>query len=277
MKEKTRQALLAMNRRFYDDGAGRFSATRQRPWPGWSELLPELREAVPGRACLDAGCGNGRFAAFLAAENLLPAHYLGLDGSEPLLAEARATLPDPPFELRHLGLEEMSGPLPPAPTAQNQTGGQGGNPPLKGSRPFSSSERGAEGRDPGSFDLIVLFGVLHHVPGRAARQAFLEALAGRLAEGGLLVVSFWLLDRFPARFTKLDLGDGGLELEPGDALLSFDGRPDRPRYCHFPDDAEIDALCGLAGCEELRRFRADGPSGADNLYAVLRRVMLRRP
>lgn len=229
-----------MNRHFYDDGAGRFSATRQRPWQGWRELLPELRQAIPGGRVLDAGCGNGRFAAFLAAEGLVPEAYLGLDGSEPLLADARAAVPDPPFAFLRIGLEEMAESL----------GGQ----------------------VPDSFDVIALFGVLHHVPGRSARQEFMESLAARLAPGGFLLVSFWLLDRFPERFAKLRLGDGELagELEAGDALLSFDGRPDRPRYCHFPNEAEIDALCRLPGCLELRRFRADGPSGGDNLYAVLR-------
>ncbi len=54
--------------------------------------------------------------------------------------------------------------------------------------------------------------------------------------------------------------------------FSFDGRADLLRYCHFPDDAEIEELCSLPGCTELRRWRADGPSGADNLYVLLRRA-----
>lgn len=135
-----------------------------------------------------------------------------------------------------------------------------------------SAGRGGQGGEGPLFDVIALFGVLHHVPGRAARQELMESLAARLAPGGILLVSFWLLDRFPERFAKLRLGDGDFlgELEEGDALLSFDGKPERPRYCHFPDEEEIDALCRLPGCLEVRRFRADGPSGGDNLYAVLR-------
>lgn len=238
MLESIRQELLAMNRRFYDAGAEGFSATRQRPWEGWRRLLPELA-AAPAGSCLDLGCGNGRFGLFLAAEGLLPAAYLGVDGSAALLAEARGKLPHPPCSFLEL---DLGGGLP---------AGLPGQP----------------------YDLIVLFGVLHHVPGLAARRALLEDLASRLAPGGLLIPSFWLLDRFPDRFDKLRRSSAPFaeeELEKGDALLSFAGRPDLLRYCHFPDDAEIDAACSLPGCEELRRFRADGPSGADNLYVVLR-------
>jgi tRNA (uracil-5-)-methyltransferase TRM9 len=238
MNESVRQELLAINRRFYQEGAEGFSATRQRPWEGWRGLLPELRAHFPA-SCLDLGCGNGRFALFLEAEGLAPISYLGIDGSSGLLAEARARLPEARFSFA----EHDAGALPEVLPGQ-------------------------------PFGLIVIFGVLHHVPGRAARRALLEDLEKRLAPGGLMIPSFWLLDRYPARFAKLlRPNPPALEgrLEPGDALLSFAGKPGLVRYCHFPTDAEIDHCCGLPGCEELRRFRADGPSGGDNLYAVLRR------
>lgn len=239
MDEKTRLDLLALNRLFYEAGAERFSATRQRPWPGWRELLPDLRAAGPGAGVLDVGCGNGRFAAFLAAEGLLAEAYLGIDGSAGLLADARALdLPGCEYRQVELGLLPGLASLPGEP-----------------------------------FGLIAVFGVLHHLPGRAARLAWLAGLTGRLAPGGLLILSFWLLDRYPARFQKLLRPAPELagRLEAGDALLSFAGREELRRYCHFPDDAEIAAAGALPGCELVRTFRADGPSGADNLYAVLRR------
>jgi tRNA (uracil-5-)-methyltransferase TRM9 len=240
MLESVRQELLAINRRFYQQGAEGFSATRQRPWEGWRQLLPELAAARAGGSFLDLGCGNGRFALFLAAEGLLPASYLGIDGSPSLLAEARERLPGAPCSFLELDLGD-------------------GLPAILPGQPY---------------DLVALFGVLHHLPGQAARRNLLADLASRLAPGGLLIPSFWLLDRFPGRFEKLRRAAPPFAedaLEPGDALLSFAGRPDLLRYCHFPDDAEIDAACSLPGCEELRRFRADGPSGGDNLYAVLQR------
>ena len=166
MEEHVRRELLAINRRFYREAAEGFSATRQRPWEGWRRLLPDLRELGPA-SCLDLGCGNGRFPLFLAEEGLAPAAYLGIDGSAGLLAEARARLPVPSFSFAEMEIGELPPSLPGQP-----------------------------------FGLIVLFGVLHHVPGRESRRALLLDLEKRLAPGGLLIPSFWLLDRFPARFAS---------------------------------------------------------------------------
>ena len=44
---------------------------------------------------------------------------------------------------------------------------------------------------PGPFELVAVFGLLHHVPGEAGRRALLEALARRVAPGGLLALAFW--------------------------------------------------------------------------------------
>ena len=41
----------------------------------------------------------------------------------------------------------------------------------------------------GPFDLIGMFGVIHHVPGEAARLELLRALAERLTLGGTLAVA----------------------------------------------------------------------------------------
>ena len=237
MNESTRQALLNLNRRFYDEGADRFSATRTHPWAGWKELLPALVDQKPWESCLDVGCGNGRFARFLEKAALLPQHYLGLDGSSALLDVARGALPTSTCTFLELGFDALPRELPHQP-----------------------------------FDLIALFGVLHHLPGRGARQSWLEDLARRVAPGGLLAFSIWRLDLFPDRFEKLRLPvPPEFGLEDGDALLSFDGRQDLPRYCHFPTEGEIADFCRLPGFHELHRWRADGPSAADNLYVLMRK------
>lgn len=237
MNESTRQELLNLNRRFYDEGADRFSATRSQPWAGWQALLPALADQKPWESCLDVGCGNGRFARFLEKEGLLPRHYLGLDGSSALLEVARVALPASTCTFLELGFDVLPPELPHQP-----------------------------------FDLVALFGVLHHLPGRAARQSWLEDLARRVAPGGLLAFSIWRLDLFPERLEKLRLpADGALGLEAGDALLSFDGRRDLPRYCHFPTEEEIADFCHLPGFHELHRWSADGPSTADNLYVLMRK------
>ena len=120
---------------------------------------------------------------------------------------------------------------------------------------------------------MVLFGVLHHVPGRERRGALLDTLASRVMPGGSLVATRWRFGDF-SRFDSLRLDWSGVgvdraELEPGDALLEFDGG-DVPRFCHHVDDAEADALAASLALPCVQRFRADGREGELNEYLVWR-------
>ena len=60
------------------------------------------------------------------------------------------------------------------------------------------------------------------------------------------------------------------QLEPGDVLLRFGERGAPPRYCHFGDDGEIDALLGTQTSAPCERFDADGEGGRLNHYALFR-------
>jgi SAM-dependent methyltransferase len=255
VNEATRSLLCEINRDFYDRFAEDFGSARDHPWPGWKPLLSAL--PVGALRVLDAGCGNGRFAAFLAESRPGPLAYLGLDASEKLLAQASARgLGDGiRFERRDLLAGDPTAELPRGP-----------------------------------YDLVVLFGVLHHVPAFEARRALLLELASRLAADGLLALTVWRFgtsERFrrrvvswqhygEARAAPIDLG----ELEPGDQLLRWgdlaSATDDSPvRYCHYADDAEIDRLVGAltrdGQLREASRYRADGQSGDLNEYLMLRR------
>lgn len=261
MRPETRQRLLEISVRFYVRHGSSFDATRAQPWPGWTRLWESLRDGLPASGelcCFDAGCGNGRFALFLA-EQLGTAGagkrlaYVGVDLDSGLLDAARRDL----AALPHAVLQQAD---------------------LCG-----SDDPHVE---PGSQDLVTLFGVLHHVPEEATRRAMLQKLAGLLAPGGRLVVSIWRLDQDPVRFEKklvpwtlwnetqptaqrVSLRD----LEDGDVLLSWRGDQEAPRYCHFPTEGEIERLVALdSRLEPVERFVADGPTGRDNLYLTWRRL-----
>ena len=250
MDPDTAARLAAINAAFYREHADEFSATRERPWPGWARLLPLLRERgiARGLDVLDVGCGNGRFGAFLCAEALPPRRYVGIDASAELLAHARArALPGASYLLADLVAPDLEAALP-----------------------------------AGRFALVALFGVLHHVPGRERRRALLEALLRRVARPGLLALAAWQSRDTPARRERFlawedwnrsarDPVDPA-QLEPGDRLLLWGSDGQSVRYCHFADDAEVDALVDALPCEVVASWLADGHEGHRNRYFALEPV-----
>jgi len=269
MDPQTRLALNAINREFYaaEESAAGFSATRDHPWPGWERVWREVRRTGPtdrALSVLDAGCGNGRFAAFLAERSPETIHYVGIDASQPLLkiaAQRAQPLARAQFVCGDL-TNDLANDLSEASTAKAST-------------------------EKASFDSVVLFGVLHHLPGFEARAALLAALAELVTAGGLLAFTLWrfgapsLWPRFQSRVlpwrdynrraaTPLDLA----QLEAGDHLLRWGDNPDSNdaplRYCHYVDDAERDALVATLPLESVEHYVQDGRSNDLNQYVVLR-------
>ncbi len=250
MSAATERQLGAINHRFYERFAAEFSATRERPWPGWERIA---EHTTPPIEVLDVGCGNGRFGTFLASRWAGPFRYAGIDGCAQLLR-----------------------------AAEQRLASVAGGPELRDFDVLEQDPATAFGAQ--RFGLVALFGVLHHVPGESRRRRLLGRLGRLLAPGGILAVSIWRLDRSP-RFERrvvswedynrrrarcglvpVDLGT----LEAGDALLSWGGDDRHPRYCHFPGAAEIEGWIDGMEPRLIDRFEADGPSGQDNLYLVWR-------
>ena len=261
MDRKTAEALADINRVFYRERAEEFDATRTDPWPGWRRVLECLDLPPPTEPLrvLDVGCGNGRFASLLD-RHLAPRRqtfrYVGIDASLALLARAQS---------RELSVGDAQ--LVCADWEQ------------------TSPERALPA---GPFALVVLFGVLHHVPCAAHRRALLVAAARRLAAGGLLAFSAWQFaarSRFRRRLVAWEDYNRAAartvdpaQLEPGDHLLrwgdaamaSLRYAPGSVRYCHFADDAEIARLTTGLDLDRVALYRADGREGDLNRYWVLR-------
>ncbi len=269
MRNETRQALNAINRAFYREAAASFSATREAPWPGWIKLLPALEqaggcgscgiEAPPPIRILDVGCGNGRFARFLAEELSRPFSYLGLDASEPLLAQAAADTRgiaeqlDATIEFETWDFVEESFPA-----------------HLEGE----------------AFEVINLSGVMHHIPSFALRRSLLEALAERLDQGGVLVLALWQFaeeERFRRKLISRKAFAERLEsvalpapdpddLEEGDYLLPWGADGKALRYCHQVDEDEAERLLAGLPLDIRAAYRADGREGRLNKYVLLRKA-----
>lgn len=233
MDEPTARRLNDLNRQFYQITAPEFDASRADPWPGWERLLPYLH--APLLSVLDVGCGNGRLGTFLAGRLQSGIRYHGLDSSAALLDRARSALGG--IEVRLDVWDLLDDPLPPGP-----------------------------------YDLIALFGVLHHVPGADRRRALVADLAARVAPGGVLAFAAWRFydfERFRARIVPWP---EGFTVEPGDYVLDWRRGAPALRYCHHIDDAEHASLIAATGLTELKTFYADGRTNDMNRYSILKRA-----
>jgi SAM-dependent methyltransferase len=211
MNPHTLQALNQLNYQFYQSIGPNFDQTRQEAWRGWQKLGQHLQDHLPPGPLrlLDVGCGNGRFGAFLARPGW-QLDYTGVDFNPYLLARAEDAL-------KAMGL---------APRLQEAD--------LLSYEPQ------------GPYDLIVIFGVLHHIPSFAARQALLARLFAQLRPGGLLALTHWAFYEHEGLRKRIIPWDSpqvpaalqGLDLEPGDYLLDWRGPVRALRYCHYVDEAE---------------------------------------
>lgn len=201
----------------------------------WPGWRAALPYLPPVIHVLDAGCGNGRFGRFLARESASEVVYTGLDSSPVLLERARAALPPSAILLER---DLLRDPLPDGP-----------------------------------FDLVALFGVLHHVPGEATRCQLIRELAERLAPGGLLFFSAWRFAEFERYRRRIVPWPADLSAEPGDYLLDWRRGERALRYCHFVDETEHAALVAASGLREITTFCADGESDQSNRYSLLRREL----
>ena len=280
MTPEVARRMNRLNENFYRDNARSFDQTRQAAWPGWEHCLCIGRTtgALPryeGVRVLDVASGNLRLARYLAER--LPGtkvSYHGID-SCPMLARG-VRLPES-WDMTLQDLDVVGALLDKKLGEGLGTLGGGLGSRLEG----GAADLGVR-LEGGAADLVACFGFFHHVPTTEARRRLLQELLSYTRTGGLCCVSLWrpMSDRRIARHaresTRAGLRSLGLsekELDKGDYLLGWQGRPDTWRYCHHFDEEEIDWLVRAAqGTAELTaRFCADGKAGDLNSYLVLTR------
>ncbi|HKK51585.1 MAG TPA: class I SAM-dependent methyltransferase [Myxococcota bacterium] len=291
----TRRQLLELSSEFYRRHAAGFDASRaHHAWPGWQRVLeavdassgetasgftaggtgpteaPSETPARPAPALrvLDIGCGNARLAAFL---------------HEALRSRARVDAGAPPRRLAYVGVDSNASLLEAARERLSPEVAETVSLVEQDFLAAAARDPAAAGRDlpAGPFDLVALFGVLHHVPDRALRLSLLRAARDRLAADGVLALAAWQFADRP-RFARHRMAWRDLPpvlgapvdpeaLEPGDHLLRFGEDPEKPpRYCHQVSDEELDSLPDALGLVAIDDFRSDGAQGDLNRYRILR-------
>jgi len=271
VQNQTINKLNKLNKDFYQSVADDFSDSRQFFWQGWQRIPQLLEKNIKNKKkiqILDIACGNARFAQFLKAKNI-NFNYLGLDSSAKLLKIAENTIER----------EKIDGQIIEFDLIANYLENQQINWPL------------AE-----QFDLIVVFGLTHHLPSFDLRLIFFQSLKKILNNDGLVIVSNWQFakdDRFKKNilnlqkkgknskiniFQKIKLKKLLKNLKNNDYLLDWRKKEKNPtkkeliRYCHYLDNKASINLFKKADFQILDQFLADGKSHELNHYFVLKKA-----
>ena len=241
MKKPIQEQLLGINRDFYDQFAPSFSATRDRAQTGAQNLIERLPVDA---AVLDVGCGNGTFARALARSDFR-GQYLGVDMSVKLLDEAVSL------------------------TGQ----------PITGYYQFAQADLSKPGWESDlshlTFDWLVCFAVLHHLPGDELRLKTVAAFRQLLAPQGSAAVSVWQWQnsaKLRKRVLPWSTVDCDLhELDEGDVLLDWRaGKTPGLRYVHTFTQQSLTSLAERAGFIVAESFYSDGKAGDLALYQIWR-------
>ena len=239
MDAATAARLLDLNKQFYQTFGREFASTRGSLQPGVRRVLGRLKG---NESILDLGCGNGGVGHALARRGHV-GRYIGLDFSQTLLEEVRCPLEVPSI---HFIQADLTAP--------------------DWEAPFSAS----------SFDVVLAFAVLHHIPGMDLRLEILRKSHALLQPGGRFVHSEWqFLNSAKLRgrlqpWTAAGILPGSVEAE--DYLLDWRQGGRGLRYVHAFGEAELEALAAASRFEVRETFHMDGEGGRLGLYQVWQKV-----
>jgi tRNA (uracil-5-)-methyltransferase TRM9 len=245
MNINTVKKLNQINQNFYKTIASDFDDSRQYFWKGWSKLTKHLNHFNQLKL-LDVGCGNARFYQFIKEKiSNKKIEYLGLDNNQKLLDFANKKFKEdhPNFKIKNTDLIESL---------------------LNDNDCIKSND----------FNVVVSFGVFHHIPSFDLRLKLLNYLKSKITYDGIIIISLWQFmdyERFRKKVSKKPKFEN-LELEDNDFILDWKRGEKAYRYCHLIDDEEQKKLIKESSLELIESFRADGKEKDVNKYLILKKV-----
>ncbi|MFC1622147.1 class I SAM-dependent DNA methyltransferase [Patescibacteria group bacterium] len=228
MNQQEIQKIINQTQKFYDTVAPSFSATRQKPWRGWDRALEHIKK-LENPKILDLGCGNGRFYDFLSQNLRTSFSYTGLEINDVLLAEARGKYQNGNFQKHDI---------------------------------FIHLDKITK-----KYDIIVAFGITHHIPDMEFRKNWFSTLPKILSPGGLLIFTIWDFSkdkRFKNRAVKAK------SLGEDDYLYNW-GNVSEKRYFHKYNKEEMLLLREIlqeGGLKLVENYLSDGKGNNLNNYFI---------
>lgn len=242
MRDEISARLLRLNHQFYQNFAEHFAETRRRLQPGVIRILDNL---PPHVSVLDLGCGNGELARGLARRG----HngiYLGLDASGVLLSIACQKCEHPRARFQQVNLADPAW--------------------------IESLPAPSQGEIKRSYDRILSFAVLHHLPGRSLRLDLVGQVHDLMADDGQFILSNWNFmasPRLRGRIVPWEaIGLSQEEVEPGDYLLDWRRGGIGLRYVHHFNEEELLGLATEASFQVIETFYSDGEGRRLGLYQM---------
>lgn len=234
-------SLIKTTNNFYKSVGSEFDQTRQSYWKGWDKIVEHIYKVKSNKpvSILDAGCGNGRFLEFLLSDGRMDVFsYTGIDFDDFLLLKGKNK-----FELiQHSKVEFIQKDI------------------ITDLKSINDE-----------FDVVVAFGITHHIPGANFRKQWFKNLANCVAPNGFLIFSNWqinTIENFKEKIIKTDF-----ELEDNDYILGWNDS-DAQRYVHiYTDDEmiEIEAALKELGLKKMLSFEDDGRNSKMNTYYIFQK------
>jgi tRNA (uracil-5-)-methyltransferase TRM9 len=259
MHREIAQGFARLNQDFYETIGKYWNNDPHYEWEGWNKLLLIIQQIETKKLkVLDLGCGNGRFATYLQEKlgNQKEIEYVGIDFSDFLLSVGVDSLGAKPSVFKLISADVL----------------------------FENWVSILEKEGFQAFDLVVLFGVMHHIPGDNFRTELIQKAASVLTKNGVLVFTSWQFLEDP-RLSKRVLDKQSDEvqhvlskyqlqpsdLEEGDYILSWVKKALGYRYSHFYTKSEIDLIIQKADLQLVTNFLADGRFSKANGYFVCKK------
>jgi hypothetical protein len=133
-----------------------------------------------------------------------------------------------------------------------------------------------------SYDGVLCFAALHHIPGYDIRLRLVRMVHSLLPQGGQFIHSNWQFHNSPRLMARVQpwsqIGIEPQELEEGDTLLDWryalPGQSEQVgyRYVHRFSNEEFDLLAKEGGFQIQESFESDGEGGRLGMYQVWKAI-----